>query len=1039
MITPSIRGGSRISVRDLAPSVDLSTLVGLLVKCLPPTGPELEGLPLASLDGRKLRLNTYGVLRRLLVMPEFKPAFSPGEEKGFLRDATTPPFGTTAKMGGRLVQGSDAAASKGIEALREAVSTELDSALKDFDVRELSMPSLQSTLERMTATIGRARSLEVCGEASMVPVRFSEPERPAKERSEDIGRVLSGIEMVDGKDWLELLLAGIRRRLENDDYDSDDIDEIVAAIRTQNGHPESQVHRFLEFLEDEAMARVRMQVCMRLMSAVADQSRKAGFKSYVRRVRECFELFADFEGEALTFDVSKAYGLANNVHFEEELRKALFYGCLPVWSEASAQLFERRVNPENNTPTLREVSYRFRVNGTNPSTGKSSFESRLDRLHARLLDDPKNAGIVKRHIAELVFLTLVVPSSMDDERPTSVKDDARAIAKGLQEDPVGMLGKLHERLFNLRGVMDALSAELIYVLKEKSRAIVTATNRSASKALICVHRNIVDWAVIKGMDSAQQEFLVKSPSGSDNIAWFGNLRVSESLWPGSLVSIHVETHLQERSLTPEGESSRLPMRKCLDAPALPVRLIPFHKDDSDGEWRADVPNSGVLDAGRGVDVEYSLRLLRLKRKTNGEKETAEQLRSALMTAFTVLSYVALWEITRRVKAATPRVAMTMVRLQQTGKAASREVDASDPNTAIYCVSQALEKALSRELPVKLQGLTTDAREGALDYRNSGAVAALLGGQPVRFRQEGSLDKVALLSYVTRPCDAHPSFPNSDGYLFISRTYVADAQSGEMTLRVDRMLSRLVDNRADFQEPHLILEEISRLRSAGYRHVLLLSHHFGNRHIGRAAERHSPHGSLKFLDEAASRFPDMHLYPLRRDVFPATRLRKRDSTESGFEVARYEAHQKMYLDHASEVLRSLLPIYTFATLHVVGDTKKPQSGFCTYFYDAEHRLSDFGLKEVTRANILGTGSAQSVRTTLVSVLRAVHFMESEKASNKNNLLPVLDPFDWATPTTTAGAGEAEAVTRRNGGTILLSLPAVLAHVTKVLHKGGSTRE
>jgi hypothetical protein len=61
------------------------------------------------------------------------------------------------------------------------------------------------------------------------------------------------------------------------------------------------------------------------------------------------------------------------------------------------------------------------------------------------------------------------------------------------------------------------------------------------------------------------------------------------------------------------------------------------------------------------------------------------------------------------------------------------------------------------------------------------------------------------------------------------------------------------------------------------------------------------------------------------------------------------------------------------------------------------------------------------------------MESEKPSDRNRLLPVLDPFDWATPTTTAAAGEIEVISRRGGRTVLLSMPALLAHVTKVLHK------
>jgi hypothetical protein len=213
----------------------------------------------------------------------------------------------------------------------------------------------------------------------------------------------------------------------------------------------------------------------------------------------------------------------------------------------------------------------------------------------------------------------------------------------------------------------------------------------------------------------------------------------------------------------------------------------------------------------------------------------------------------------------------------------------------------------------------------------------------------------------------------------------------------------------------------------------LSHHYGNRHIGRAAERHSPHGSLEFLDDAAKRFPDVFLYTLRRDVFPATRLRQRASHESAFEVISFKDHQAMYDDIASDVLRSLMPIYTFATLTVVGEETRPQSGFCTYFFDVEQRVSDMQLSETVRQNILGVGAGYDVRKSLVAVLRAIHFMESEKPSNKHNLLPILDPFDWATPKTTAAAGEVEIMSRRGGRCVLLSVPAVLAHVTKVLHK------
>lgn len=1033
MTSPQLRGGSRISARDRAPSVNLSKLAELLSKSVSAAGIDADGLPLVSTGERRVRLNTRGVLGRLLKHPDFKTVFSPGEDTGFLRDAVLPPFGMAAKTGGRLVHGTEAATTKSLTALREAINAQLDGALASFDLASLSAENLEAALKVMAKTVG-SNTPDLPQSATMVPVQFAPFGRPVAEREKDIGRVLSGIERVDGRDWLDLLLSGIERKLSNDGEEQDDIDEILTAIRNQSVRPGSQVRRFLEFLEDEAMARVRLQVCMRLMHAVAAQSSKAGFKSYVRRVQECFDAFAGAEGDALTLDVSKVYGVASNAELAMELRKAMFYGCLPVWSEGSVQLFERRTAPAHNQPTLREVSYRFRVNGNNPSTGKSAFDSRLDRLYSRMLEDPNASDMVRRPVAELVFLALVVPASINEDVSGHVTADAKSIALALKADPVATLKELHARLAARSGVMEDLADELIRVLKAKSSSLVTAANRSADKFMVSVHKDIVAWSVVKGLSPGNEDILVKPDVGPDSVAWFEHIRVGEAAWPGSVASISVVTELQERSLAPAGDAHEVRMEKGLDTPVLPVRLVPYKWSKDSQSWAPSVPDPRLLFAGRGIEVEYDLRLLTLTRKKDDEKASGEQLRAALIAALSLLAYVCLWELVQRVKGIHPNVTMTLVRLQQAGKAAGREADAHDGNTAIYAISQALERALTRELPVKLQGLTTqnDVRD-TLKWKTRGALAALLGGQPLRFAQEGSLSKVAVLTYVTRPCDIHPGFPDADGHLFVSRTYVADSEAGETVLRVERMLSRVVDSKTDFRTPHLILEEIARLRKAGYQHVLLLSHHFGNRHIGRAAERHSPHGTLEFLDEAAKRFPDVNLYPLRRDVFPATRLRKRQSTESGFEVLRYDAHQKMYQDNALDVLRSLLPVYTFATLHVVGDEGRPQSGFCTYFFDAEHRLSDFNLKESTRANILGTGSAEAVRQSLVSVLRGIHFLESEKPSDKSKLLPVLDPFSWATPNTTAAAGEVEVITRRGGRAILLSVPAVLAHVTRVLHK------
>lgn len=1030
------RGGSSVSARSVTPSLQLEKLAALLAKSLgtDDTSPQ-SALPLLSVEENKVLINTRGVLFRLFRLDAFRKEFAPGEDSGFVRDMSIPPRGTTARVGGRLLQGTEGATSKSLERLHDAVKAAVDEALMDVDVSRFTSSSLDSTLQALAVSINESKPF-VPDTASMVPIGFASNDRRAEERSKDIGRVLTALETVDGRDGLETLLGGIAHKLRKDGMDDDEVEETLTAIRDQRNRPGSQIREFLDFLDDEALARVRLQVTLRLMDALAAQSSSAGFREYVARVRAAYERFGGASGMAFPLDVSGVYGQMNVSDLAEHLRKAMFYSCLPVWAQGSAQLFETRTEPTHGFATVREVSYRFRVNGNNPQTGKSAFESRLDRLHDRVLSAPSPEVFARRDIAELVFLHLVIPDSLDAPTPLDFKATAKDLAARLKEDPAGTLETLHTSLRSRVKVLDGIAMELIELLKSKSNKVVSLANSVVDKFVVSLHRNIVDWEAVDSV-TPKTDILVKAERGDDSIAWFSHLTVTDgSLVLGSIASYEVKTELKERSLAVLGDPHSLTMKRDLSAPALPVRYVPYQWLKEEQRWVANLSHLSQMDAGIGIEIQYDLEMLRMKRlKDEAEKLRSEQFRSAALAAFTVVVYVTLWELQRRIRAGNTKLTIPMIRLQHTGRKLTREEDANDGNTAVYAISQAIEKALHREGPVKLQGLTTMAGdESSLRWKRKGALQALLGGQPLEFAMDGSLDKVALVTYVTRPCDSHPMHPDADGYLFMSRTYVAEKDEKGTVLRALRMRSRLVESRKDFKNPQPILEEIARLRKDGFQHVMLLSHHFGNRHIGRAAERHAPHGTLEFLDEAVKRFPDMHLYPLRRDVFPATRLRKRDATESGFEAVNFKDHQEMYDSLAQDVLRSIMPVYTFATLAVVGDeAERPQSGFCTYFFDVEQRISDAEMRETVRQNILGIGQTGEIRKSLISVLRAIHFQESEKPALRSVLLPVLDPFDWANPTKTAASGEVEIMSRRGGRAVLLSLPAVLAHVTKVLHK------
>lgn len=1031
------RGGSGVHARTRTPSLQLHRVVERLLLAITPKqiGAAPGDLPLFAFDGDRLVVNPRSVLERLVRDEGFLSALTPGEKTGLACDLELPPIGTIAKMGGRLLPGSESSTSSAIEQLREDVAAALDCAVGTKDLNSLCFEEFRVGLAQMADTVSE-KLPNLPAAAKLVPVAFASEHRTADQRSKDVARVFTAIEQIDGSDCLVSLLDNIADRLRRRDIDEDQISAILASVRSQREQPGSQLGQFLDFLDDDALSRVRLHVQMRLMRAIAQHGGKA-LQRYVSRVWEAYNSFAGTDGNALLLDGSAQYGMNGRADLAEQLRKAMFYSCLPVWSEWAAQLYESRMNPGRGFVTVREVSYRFRVNGKSPRNGetKHSFDHRLDRMRENfdLTTEEKSNPRLPRDLAQLVFLHLVTPGS--DEVPVGeVKAEASRIADALRVDPRGTVEQLFGSLRRRSADMQAVASELLSIVQNKSRHVLEAVSKDIVSFTVSVHRDVVNWDALVSMSAPSTGILVAPDRGDPKTAWFPHLRITEEpTVPGSIVSFKVETRLTERSLAPAGNPREVTFSRPLDGALLPIRLVPYRRRKLEDDWVPDSMHPASFDAVRGIDVQYDARFLTLRRKNvDREKERAEHLRAGTAVAFLVLVYVVLWEILRRVKAGSERpISATLVRLQTSGKEAGDD----EGSGAIYAISQSLEKALARELPIKLQGfVSAQEKNDSVRWRRRGTVYALLGGQPLVFPMEGSLDKVALVNYTTRPCDTHPSHPDANGYLFVSRTYQVQRGDGDRgVLRLDRMHSRFVENRKEFGTPQLILEELARLGKQGFEHVMLLSHHFGNRHLGRAAERHAPHGTREFLDGAHARYPSMNVYTLRRDVFPAMRLRQRHAGESGFEVMQFADHQAMYQDHQAVDTRTHMPIYTFATLVTPDETGRPQSGFCTYFFDVEERVSNLQMAEQVRQNVLGVGAGSAVRSSLVSVLRALHFLESEKPADKNVWLPVLDPFSWMSPTSNREAGELVIMTRRHRGDVLLSFPALLAHVTKVLHK------
>lgn len=166
---------------------------------------------------------------------------------------------------------------------------------------------------------------------------------------------------------------------------------------------------------------------------------------------------------------------------------------------------------------------------------------------------------------------------------------------------------------------------------------------------------------------------------------------------GTVASYTVKTELKERSLAAVGSATSMAFERDLSAPVLPVRMVPYHQPKGTSEWLPHLPNAGYFDTKTGIEMQYDLRLLQVKRtQDDKQRASSEQFRAASVTAFTVLVYVVLWELQAQIRRAVPDAGMVLLRLQHTGRQNDSDADADDANTAVYAASQAIEKALARE-------------------------------------------------------------------------------------------------------------------------------------------------------------------------------------------------------------------------------------------------------------------------------------------------------------------------------------------------------
>ena len=261
-MSPENNGGAKIEARSPKPCIDLVTLVELLTKAIPPKNnsgttdklhPDYRPAFAFDADKNRLRICTSAVMRRFFGNKDFKTAFDP-EGGGFVQDLPTSGYGFRMRVGGTLKEDNRDRLPKALDQLILAI----DAALPpETQLSALLLNEPEKQLQELAQKTG-AFFQNKAHNATLVPIAFPNQDNQNNPENKPIAKVISASETIDADNYFVRMLNAVKEYLENRlEEDDDDVETSLDTLKAENTRPESQVNRFLTFLDDEAFARVR--------------------------------------------------------------------------------------------------------------------------------------------------------------------------------------------------------------------------------------------------------------------------------------------------------------------------------------------------------------------------------------------------------------------------------------------------------------------------------------------------------------------------------------------------------------------------------------------------------------------------------------------------------------------------------------------------------------------------------------------------------------------------------------------------------------
>ncbi|GCD54080.1 hypothetical protein [Acetobacter pasteurianus] len=847
----------------------------------------------------------------------------------------------------------------------------------------------------------------------------------------------------------------------------------------------ARLHISIEILEAYCSLARREQNCGQKYS---------NFLSYATRLILYYRYFCQYGNELKIYFPTRE---EDGFDFQFNSLSLSLYASLPIWFKLDDQISEiisKNLNAEQQevSRNVREISYIPRLNGIDRINKKSSYENmvyrtgeeweghnnswRLTRLFLLwVLTNRHESGNPELHstVGEVEkfftaqadeFSNLLNSYAIDAEAPIQKRQDS--LKKGV--------GLVVNKLLNssitsyVRRAADELLA-LLRTDRSRKSAKGCQLNRFLDNEKISIYVNVLDSVV----DPQCLKVASKHPFSEKNLTrsdlgrfLLKSVFVSKSAEiPNALYAYRIDYAISERSLRSKKPSPDRRFLKRGDSTKFYERVLisltpgdlkkPNSLDDYKelvAQWRCDSKESPC--PAPAIALIYNSSDLDMP----SDKQPVDNYQSQSITSaikkmcFTVLSYMILRHLVMSLKETKIKRENTTDIFQML-KITSHGIDSATGTGAdtFYAAFKAIEIALSSQVRIKAQGFNAsdDRDENIKFYKKKGTLNALNAAYRVELGIPFPLlfNKTGIIDYEIRPSEV-----NAHGevlsYVSVVRTYIAQRsqdntgnatlilEHGRNFINVDRTddLSATQSNTAVKKALDMLIDKL------GCETVLLIGRQHGDRRIGRAEDRHRKADPEKFLQVLRSTYPRVRIIPLVRKRSLVLRLKgQRNSTPIAYEIVGAQDHASLtsgnYLGE-EPAPASLSPIYSVATLHVVGDEHwSPRSGLTTYswlqgptvpnchYTDALHRARE----------VLIDGSA--AQKSLCLILRSLHYIETERSPKKNGgsrlFLPLLNPFNAKS---TAEMGEIEitqAHSNMHMGSLHISGPALFSRINDVL--------